>query len=327
MGLDKFGRVDSFSPYLEMSIDKFGRHRVSTSTTTSRPGFSLASDGNYDFENKSIHNLGDPKHPKDAVTSKYLETIALTTGLNTHYDAKQKYIRNVLPPILPNDVATRQFVEKVSLKKTFDGHYDVENKRIINMRLPLLPTDAVSKEYIDNMKESYLMKNEDGEFNAVGARLSNLGTPSNPNDAVTKHYLENFALTKVPGTKVSWDYLDYDARNKRITRLADPILNKDAVSLDYVSRRCLSKRDISSTQSYWDADKIQLTNLKDPEDLSDAVSINYLVRLFSEVVYWMYARLAPRSDNIHKTEKNQWVHENVVNPFFLNEASKVRSLK
>lgn len=325
MDVDKFGRVDYFSPHTTMSIDKFGRHGVSTSTGKPSIGILLTEDGNYDMSNKIIKNVGEPKSSNDVVTRKYLESVTLTKEINTNqFNAKQSLIRNLLPPLMPGDAVTKGYGDNTYLTKNLHGHYNVNFKRIMNMRLPIEDTDAVSKEYVINRLNKYcLQRDSSTNYNAQGHEITNVQMSINPhpNDVVTKHFIDTCVLATP-----SWRHDDYDAKFKQIKNVGSPTTSGDVVTLDYFNSYSLRKKfDFKGNCSSWNVENGLLTNVKDPENMVDAVNLNYLVRCLSEISYWMYKQLASTYDNIKFISKSDWIKSRIVDPFFMNESTKIRS--
>lgn len=272
MVADKFGRADHHSLQLTMSIDKFGRHAVSTSSTANigKPpiGFHLTVNGDYDMKGKLVCNVGYAKNNTDAISKKYLDDSCITKGSNTNYDAKNKLIRNVQQPLVADDVVTKRYLEKEALVKNFDGHYDVGEKRIINLRSPLQDSDAATMGYVKN---GVMLKTEDGNYNLQMKRIVNVGEPVTVTDVATAKFVQS----QIPKQfEDHWDFY-----GKRISNVADPLYEGEVVNLKTLKRM--------STGFYQgkpiDVSNVKIMKLADATDETDAVNLRVVRKEIREM--------------------------------------------
>lgn len=259
MSVNKFGRVNTYTPNSNMNIDKFGRHSyLKGEKPQSQNLLFLNENGDYDMNKKILHNIGSPKSLTDAVSKQYLEEHCISKGSNTNYDAKQKLIRNVQSPLLPGDVVTKRFLEKEALVKSFDGHYSAEEKRIINLRTPLMDNDAATKAYVE---QETISKTTEGDYDLKNKRIRNVAEPELQNDVATAQYVQS----KTPhALHDHWDFI-----GKRVSNIGDAVYDGEAVNL-----RTLKKM----TPALKVGESIQVNNLKiiklgDATDDTDAANL------------------------------------------------------
>lgn len=159
--------------------------------------------GAYDGKGKIIGNVSDPKGDMNAVNKRYFENNALILN-DKGFLAKNNIIGDVKDPELSQDVVTKNYLEKNTLILD-DNYYDLKSARFKNMSVPLDRYDGVNKLYVDrktkinDKKSNMLQRDSDGLF--------------------------------VPSLEVNGVY---NFENKRLTFVANPIINKDAATKEYV---------------------------------------------------------------------------------------------
>lgn len=274
MVADKFGRVDHYSIQSTMSIDKFGRHGVSTvsSPKIGKPpiGFHLTTDGDYDLQGKIVRNIGYAKTNTDGVSKKYLEDMCISKGNNTNYDAKYKLIRNVQAPLLANDVVTKRYLEKEAMVKTFDGHYDASDKKIINLRAPTSDSDAATKGYVKN---EIIIKTADGDYDLQMRRLVNVADPVMVTDVATARYVQS-------QTPKSFDD-HWDFNGKRISNVADALYDGEVVNLKTLKK--MSSGLVHLQGKHIDVSNVKIVKLADATDETDAANLRMVKKEITEM--------------------------------------------
>ena len=180
------------------TVDKFGHYRG----LYGRPGppgigFILNAQGNYDMQNKTLTNVGDPAQDHDAVTKQFL------------------YGRMNL------------FLEYAPRKNA----YDCLNRRVGDLRAPETGQDAVNLEYLQKkLNETILLDSEKKTFNAGGRTISNVGKANEGLEAVNLNLL-NESLKKTLQIDAS---NNFDVGNRQLCNVADPQGSNDAVSRSYL---------------------------------------------------------------------------------------------
>lgn len=273
MVADKFGRVNHNSLQSTMSIDKFGRHGVSMTSTVNigKPaiGFHLTVDGDYDMKGKLVTNVGYAKSNTDAVSKKYLDNACITKGNNTNYDAKNKLIRNVQQPLMADDVVTKRYFEKEALVKNFDGHYDAGEKRIVNLRQPLQDSDAATMGYVKN---GAMAKTEDGNYNLQMRRIVNVGDPVIVTDAASAKYVQSQTPKQYED---HWDFY-----GKRISNVGDPLYDGEVVNFKTLKR--MSPWFFHAGKPI-DVSNVKIIKLADATEETDAVNLKVVRQEISKM--------------------------------------------
>lgn len=165
------------------------------------------SEGDYNFNNKRLHNVQEPKTKSDAATKGFVEMLAIKrTDIDNDYDMGGKRIRNVASPLKDSDVVTKKYVMEVTPFKN-DDHWEFFDRRLSNVGDPLYIGEAVN---LRTMYRLSLSKKKDEEFyDSNNLLIRNLGTCQNNNDAVNKLYVDN--------TVVNWNK-ENDAHLQRLGR-------------------------------------------------------------------------------------------------------------
>lgn len=135
----------------------------------------------------------------------------------------------------------------IGFKLTNDGNYDMEKKILRNLSDPLEISDSATKAYTDHIKE---------DLKSEVVALSNVSLLENSNG-------------------------DFDARNKNILNIADPVNPSDCASMKYVREVINDLRDRSLIQSGvgpFDAKGKTIGNLDDPKTEMNAVNKRFFER-------------------------------------------------
>lgn len=185
------------------------------------------------------------------------------------------------------------------------GDYDIQNKRLCNLKRPSDDDDAVTKKFI---VDSTLYK-EKQYYDANQCLIRHLKSPSNSDDAATKNYVDE---KSIPFTTEH-----YDMGNKILRHVNEGLEDSDAVNMKTLKAKTLLALKLVDN-TYYDCQTKQLKNCLDPKDLQDVVNMNYIVRLLSQVLFDVYQNLGPGIS----MDKVKWIKKNVVNKYFLDEATR-----
>jgi len=221
-------------------------------------GFKLTLDGNYDMESKILKHCKNPVDDQDVSTKRYVlnelenkyqnlkeaiksaktniddsflgfvnETSEKIKRLNDTlknelaknylysqdgliFDAKDRRIGNVKDPIESKHVVNRRYLEKKTLiLKT--NVYDADNKKISNVADPIKNKDVATKEYVDRKVKI----NDKKADNLLSRDNDGLYVPS--------------PMKEKNGS--------YNFGNQRLTNVANPIINKDVATKEYVDSK------------------------------------------------------------------------------------------
>lgn len=140
----------------------------------------------------------------------------------------------------------RTLRESLPYRLTDGGNIDVENKIIHNVSEPVASTDAVTL--------SYMQKH------CLPISIEN---PVNAKDAVNKVYLDERCL--------QYNNNVIDARNHRVTNVAEPQEATDAANMRYVD-----KKSINFVKGAWWFNNFPLTQVGLPLFGNDAVNLNFM---------------------------------------------------
>jgi hypothetical protein len=190
---------------------------------------------------KKLTNVAAPAHTNDAVSLEYLNANALTMSKD-HFNAKTKKIQALKDPDKADEAVTLNYLQKNCIQ---------------------FPK---STKYID-LKQS--------RFTDAG------GIPHNePNTLVSAKYVKDVALC----VSHNFDVPDptgnhYDARNKNIQNVRDPVADADAVNFKTLTDKslCLSESlpGLDHANVY-DAKRNIIRNVKAPEGAWDAANKQYV---------------------------------------------------
>ena len=154
------------------------------------------------------------------------------------------------------------------LLPTDDG-VDVKGYKLRNVDTPVEPKDGVNKL---NIKHSCLcygkMINNDPVIDARNHKIISLREPNLAKDAANKYYVDKMAI---PMDQDS----NYVVQNRRLTLLAPPVNNKDAVNLEF-----MLKKTLSVTDAVWiDVGDRVIANLRDGYFPRDSVNVRQIDEL------------------------------------------------
>lgn len=197
------------------------------------------------------------------------------------YNILGKRLVNVSSPVESGDAVNFKFVNQNLLGTSGEeeGVFDAKFKRIKNVHTPLDDTDAVDFKTLREYGPSFDAATN--KISASGYVLSDLAAPLNKNDAATKDYVDNVKVPLVVDRSA-------DFGERRLTRVADPVEQSDAINLKY-----LQVNTLAVTSGGYDCKKRKLSNLSSPERLDDAVNKRYLYKLLAELSYILYLKSAP----------------------------------
>uniref|UniRef100_A0ABD2W114 Uncharacterized protein n=1 Tax=Trichogramma kaykai TaxID=54128 RepID=A0ABD2W114_9HYME len=163
-----------------------------------------------------------------------------------------------LPTPAPRNKMLTTSVEKIPLNE--EGQYDANNKRVINIAPAIEKTDAIDlgtlqsniktshreiqslEKKVSDKIESIVKFDRNGNYDMMNKKIQNVGEPINDTDAVILRNLHDAeksllqSIEKIPrgppghGYKATSDG-NYDLMQKRLTNMAHPIDDMDAVML------------------------------------------------------------------------------------------------
>jgi hypothetical protein len=225
--------------------------------------------GNVNMNNKLVTNLGTPVNDKDAVGKKWVEDriSAIPTGggsgnsglsasgftMTGNINMNDNRIIDLASPISADDATNKGYVDSINTNinsklntfvlkagDTMSGDINMDDNGIKNLKHPPTnPHDAVTKQWVEDefpTKQKVL-----GGFKMTGPldlgdnEIYGVALTPNVDDAATsKKYVDDSLLTAlsiVGGTM----HGEIGMGNQKITDLADPTDDHDAVSKSYVT--------------------------------------------------------------------------------------------
>jgi len=72
----------------------------------------------------------------------------------------------------------------------------------------------------------------------------------------------------------------------------------------------------------------QLVNVADPTKFTDVCTMNYIARLLSKMFLSFYTSLTPNGEMFRSlmtipAERDKWINDNIIYPFFMDPNTKV----
>uniref|UniRef100_A0ABD2WBF5 Uncharacterized protein n=1 Tax=Trichogramma kaykai TaxID=54128 RepID=A0ABD2WBF5_9HYME len=172
-------------------------------------------------------------------------------------------------------------IEKIPLNEA--GHYDANNKRVINIAPAIEKTDAIDlrtlqsniktshreiqalEKKVNDKIESIVKFDRNGNYDMMNKKIQNVGEPINETDAVILRNLHDAekmllqSIEKIPRGPPGHGYKatpngNYDLMQKRLTNMAHPVDDMDAVTLQVMNYymdavRSKSQRGIDDVSS------------------------------------------------------------------------------
>ncbi|CAL1290596.1 unnamed protein product [Larinioides sclopetarius] len=132
----------------------------------------------------------------------------------------------------------------IGFKLTDDGNYDMEKKKLKNVDEPVDISDASTKSYVD----------------------------------LNKMELKSDIVKLQKRSLIHSEYGDFDAKNKIIGNVKDPVNGKNVVNKQYLENNALTLRQTNTVppEDFYDLKSIPLKNLSNPRDKNDAVPKQYV---------------------------------------------------
>ena len=146
---------------------------------------------------------------------------------------------------------------------------DVKGSKLINVGAPIDLTDAVNKQYVDYtcLRFTTVPNKKNGTvIDARDHRIQSLRDPIRARDAATKVYVDAKIIPKDTNSNLM-------VGNVRITQLASPVNNKDAVNLEFLNQHTIT----TVNDSYLNAQGKTILNVGDGGTRpTDAVNVRQL---------------------------------------------------
>jgi len=159
-----------------MSVDKFGRHEDfahrKRSWILKQNGFPITHNGNYDLNNRPLHNVGAPIIDNDAVNLQYVKANCLTKisgnerpgsnkESNVCYDASNCKITNVGDGIHETDAVNLRTLER-EVRKLMNEH-ELKLERLgstifkyVHRQVPVIESNDDNNNNNNRNKHNYL---------------------------------------------------------------------------------------------------------------------------------------------------------------------------
>ncbi|GIY07046.1 uncharacterized protein CDAR_215251 [Caerostris darwini] len=132
----------------------------------------------------------------------------------------------------------------IGFKLTDNGNYDMEKKKLKNVDEPVDISDVATKSYVDSNKIE----------------------------------LKSDIVKLQKRSLIHSEHGDFDARNKIIGNVKDPINNLNVVNKQYLENNALtlSQKNTIPIEKFYNVNNIPLKNLPNPQDKNDAVHKQYV---------------------------------------------------
>lgn len=281
----------SFIPLPAMSVDKFGRHIISSNKGERGPkgeGFTFTEEGNFDVQNKRLCNVLNAKYDNDAVNLLNLKVLLkpCLQEVNEVFNFNNKTVTGIVDPKNDEDAVNLRVLKRKSVSETIDGHYDIQNKRLCNVKNAIHVNDAVNLASVTNLINP-CMKEVKGVFNFKNKTVTGIEDPKNDLDAISLKVLRRNTLTLTNQ--------GYNAKGKKITNVKAPENLNDVVVLKYLNDNCLIT---DSKKGIFNANNKIISHCSDPKDSQDVMTYNAMLTVISKLGWSIY-------NVLHKDKKDK----------------------
>lgn len=295
-----------------MSVDKFGRHNVSSGKGERGPkgeGFAYTIEGNFDVQGKRLCNVLSAKDGSDAVCLDGLKNmlnpcVKETNGIYTFND---KTVTGIADPVNDQDAVNFRVLKRKSLSTTPDSHYDIQNKRLCNVSDAVNENDAVNLAGVKNLIKS-CMKEVKGVFNFKGKVVSGIEEPKNDQDAISFKVMKRV----VNQATLNLTSQSYNGRNKKITNVKAPETASDVVVLKFLNDNCIVKDLKTDT---FNANSKIISHVSDPKEAQDVVTYNSMMMIVTKLSWVIYNVL--QKDKKNKLNFTDWFSIVKLDPYSL----------
>lgn len=281
-----------------MSVDKFGRHAVSSGKGERGPkgeGYNFTTDGDYDVQNKRLCNVLSAKEEVDAVNLGNVKSLIspCVKEVNGVFDFNNKTVTGIKDSENEQDAVNFKTLKRNSVHLTTDGHYDVQNKRVCNVLNAVADTDAVN---LSNLKSliNPCVKEVNNVFDFKNKILTGIADAKHDLDAVNFKVLKRNASLALTTT-------GYNARNKKIINVKAPDGLSDVVIVKYLNDNCIVRNP--KTDSFNGNGK-RISNVADPKDGQDVVTNSVMIAIIMKLGWVIYNELNKDKPNKHTI--NDW---------------------
>lgn len=221
------------------------------------------------------------------------EVVGIELTKDGHIDMEDKKIRNLGDPVALNDAVPMHFVQDhcLVLPKEEGNSVSIRGHRLSNVGTPVELTDAVNKQYADYTFPRFKNTKEDHRvIDAQDSYTISVKDPYRVRDVANKRYVNNAVI---PLRAINNSYYVKDCR---ISRLAAPIVHKDAVNLDFMLNNTVSLQG-----TFFNASGRLISNLTDgalPMDAVNVRQIEEIKRYVKRELYTLAKVLQMRVDKL-----------------------------
>ena len=217
-----------------MSVDKFGRHQSGVKA-------------------------------RRAAKRVLQEDVGFKITADGHVDMENKNIRNLGEPTALGDAVPLNYIQDKCLFVSSSDSVDVRGKKLTNVSNPVANTDAVNKYYVDFKCLKYTgNNNNEAVIDARDHRIMKVKDPKWAQDAANKRYVDSKTLSTDQQGNLS-------VSNRRLTELAAPHYDNDAVTLKFLLKNTVFKID-----DFFNVGGRKLINVADGSNDTDAVNLRQL---------------------------------------------------
>lgn len=164
----------------------------------------------------------------------------------------------------------------IGFNLTNDGNYDMNNKILKNCENPIDEKDVTTKIFVlDELAKNYetIMNIIDSNRNSFDdgfkSFVKQTGEIVQSLDKDIRKYMKDHCL-------FSQDLNIFDAKDRRIGNIKDPIEGKNAVNRRYFEKNAITLKKNSDNSNIFDAGNKQISNVLDPVLDTDVVNKRYV---------------------------------------------------
>ena len=194
------------------------------------------------------------------------EDVAFKITADGHVDMENKNIRNLGEPTALGDAVPLNYIQDKCLFVSSDS-VDVRGKKLMNVSNPVAFTDAANKYYVDFKFLKYMTtgnNNNEAVIDARDHRIMKVKDPQWAQDAANKQYVDSKTLSTDQQGNLS-------VSNRRLTELAAPHYDNDAVTLQFLLQNTVFK-----INDIFNASGRKIVNVADGTSATEAVNLRQL---------------------------------------------------